>query len=420
MRKVLVLGVIVFCFFISSVDAKSAGNNAADFLNIGVGAGPVGMGEANAALATGADGIFYNPAAIADQRLAEISSMYGDWFADTTYQYLGLVVPVNNIGPLGISYNALNYGSIPAYTSSGARTGEVTALDSLITLSWAKRINKKLAWGLNLKYISQKLDTTTANSIAADIGIKYDLNQMIKLAVVTKNQLARLRFISEEASVPTPIVFGLAFLPSAIDSFKLSLDYNMMQREDNYINIGAEYSFNNYFSLRFGSARSKLQGGVGFASPFFALDYAYVPYENLGATHRVSFTLNFGINNEKEKKRHYDEGKKLYRKKQYLDALVEFKKVLEIDSLDHDSREFIDRIVEEMRRETLEEKVKSLIAQKKRAQELLEQAVIVFQENNYQKAEELIEQALIHAPQNKSALALQKRIKMIRKIEKGN
>ncbi len=420
MKRILILGFLVFCIFISRVDARSAGNNAAEFLNIGVGAGPVGMGEANSAMASGADGVFYNPAAIADQKLVEINSMHSDWFSDTTYQYFGLVVPVNKIGPMGISYNALNYGSIPAYTSSGTRTGEVTALDSLVTLSWAKRINKKLAWGLNLKYISQKLDTTTANSIAADLGLKYNLNQRVTLAIVTKNQLAKLKYISAEASVPSPIVLGLAFSPFIVDDLSFSLDYNMMQREDNYLNLGAEYSFNNYFALRFGSSKSKLQGGVGFTSPFFELDYAYVPYEDLGATHRVSFTLSFGVSKEKEKKRYYKEGKQLYRKKKYLDALVIFKKIIEIDPLDQDSREFINRIVEEMRRETLQEKVKALIAQKKRARELLEQAVVAFQEKDYQKSEELIEQALKHAPKNKAALKLQKRIKMIKKIEKGN
>lgn len=412
------IAAIIFSLLSGASYAKSAGVSSAEFLKIAVGARPVGMGEAYAAMARGAEAAYWNPAGLADQKMVEVLSMYSDWFADTSFQYAGVVVPSKQFGPVGISYSLFNYGNIPGYDSSGARTADVLAGDSAITLSIARNIRKNLNAGINVKYINESLDSINATTFAFDAGVLLALRPDVHLAMVAKNQLGSLKFISSEAYTPGEITIGVAASGFRVDGLNLAADYTFTSSEDNYLNLGAEYYFTDFFALRLGSSKNRLQGGLGFWAPAFRLDYAYVPYENLGPTHRVSFTLRFGIDKAEELSRLYKQGKDLYRKKRYLDALVIFKKVLELDPASRDGQEFVDRIVEEMRQETLQQKVRAMIEQKKRASDLLEQAIVAFQENDYTKALDLIEESLQYAPNNGKALQLKERIDKIINIEK--
>ncbi|NQU17900.1 MAG: PorV/PorQ family protein [Candidatus Saganbacteria bacterium] len=418
MKKSWILFVVLCLLSVSTaVYAKSAGTTSGEFLNIGVGAGPVGMGEAGAALVHGTDALYWNPAGIADQELVEIMSMYSDWFADISFQHVAFVFPIKRVGPVGLSYSLLNYGTITSYDVNGASTGEVSAADYAVTLSYAKRINKKLALGLNVKYISETLDTTNASSVGLDAGLIYNFRPNVAFGAVIKNQLAKLKFISAEASVPQNITVGLGIRQFIVEPLTVAIDYNLSNSLDNYLNFGAEYDLSDYFTLRLGSSQSRLQGGLGFRAPSYNIDYAFVPYSYLGSTHRVSFSLKFGISRQEEIDRHYKKGKAFYRSRKYLDALGEFKKVLEIDSLNRDSREFVDRIVEEMRKETLQEKIKALIAQKKEAKELLKKAILAFQERDYAAAKDYVDQSLSHDPKYSRAIKLKKRLDKILKIK---
>lgn len=66
------------------------------------------------------------------------------------------------------------------------------------------------------------------------------------------------------------------------------------------VNVGLEYSFQNGFVLRGGyqsntnfDLLSSLRGGLGYVAPTYRVDYAFVPYGDIGNTHRVTFTLSF-------------------------------------------------------------------------------------------------------------------------------
>ncbi|OGC04637.1 hypothetical protein A2276_01510 [candidate division WOR-1 bacterium RIFOXYA12_FULL_43_27] len=398
--------------------ARAAGTTSADFLNISVGARAVAMGEAYTALARGPEAVYWNPAGLVDQKLVELSSMHANWFGDMSFDYLGFAFPYR-IGTIGLGYTVLNYGSIPGYDSSGAKGSDIGAYDGAFTLSWAQRLNKRFSLGVSAKYINEKLDSFNSSTIAADCGILFELRPAVNLALVAKNQIGKLKFISEEASVPSAITIGISAGPFLTDALNVSADYTLATGGENFLNYGLEYYFNDFFCIRGGSSKSRLQGGLGFKSPYFNLDYAYVPYENLGATHRVSFGLRFGINKQEEAKLHYNKGKELYRKKKYLDALNEFRLAIETDPSSDESREFVSRIVSDLRQEEQQNKLKSILEQKKKVQDLLDQATAAYQEGDYNKALELVDKSLQIIPGNQAALKFKERLDKFIKLPKG-
>ncbi|MBU0687394.1 MAG: PorV/PorQ family protein [Candidatus Margulisbacteria bacterium] len=416
-KKILVL-VILILFLGAGSGFAATGTVAGSFLKIGVGGRPVAMGEAYTALADGVDAPYWNPAGIANQEVLEVLSMHADWFQDTSFQYIGFVFPPVDWGVFGVSYSMLNYGAIAGYSATGSREADVNAGDAALNVTWAKVINDKLSLGLNAKFISETLASYSASTFAFDLGALYNLNPDLILGLNFQNQGGSLTFISEANPLPNKIALGIAAKRFIFKPLTVTADFNLPNDSDMYLNVGSEYTFNDFLILRLGYARSRYQGGLGFRAKYFALDYAYVPHEYLGATHRISLALQFGITTEDEIKKHYELGTEYYKEQKYLDALSEFKAVLELDPLNKDSRDYVDRIVEEMRQKTLLEKVKALREQKAKARELLDEAVIEFQKKNYEKAKELVDQSLYYAPDNEKALELKERLKKVLKIEK--
>jgi len=415
-KTFLILTVLIWIGSLASVFA--AGKTSGNFLKIGVGGRPVGMGEAYTALANDASAAYWNPAGLGEQEALEIFSMHSNWLVDTSFQYLGFAFPFRDMGALGLSYRVLNYGNIPAYNASGSREADVYASDSALCFSWGRALNEKLSLGLNLKYVSQSLASFNAGTASLDLGMRFNLQPSLVLGVSVQNILGSLTFIQDEGVLPRKLSVGLGASHFIFEPLTVAVDYNMPLDGSGYLNYGCEYLLNDFFALRLGSAQSRWQGGIGFKTPSFGLDYAYVPYQDLGATHRVSFSFCFGIRKQDEIRKHYQLGKDYYRQQKYLDALAEFKKVLDLNPLHRDSREFVDRIIEEMRQKTLFEKVKALREEKKKSRELLEQAVLEFQKRNYAKTQELVEQSLKYAPNNKKALELKERLDKVLKIKK--
>ena len=64
--------------------------------------------------------------------------------------------------------------------------------------------------------------------------------------------------------------------------------------------LGLEYVFNNGFAVRGGyrgrtdfEFLSNLSGGFGYATRAYQIDYAFVPFGEVGNAHRVSLSLDF-------------------------------------------------------------------------------------------------------------------------------
>jgi len=390
---------------------------AGNFLKIGVGGRPVAMGEAYTALANGALAACWNPAGLAGQESFEIISMHADWFMDTSFQYLGFAFPEGDLGTLGLSYRTLNYGNIAAYNVSGTREADIAAYDSALTLSWARAINERLAYGLNLKYVAENLASANAQTMSLDFGSKLMISDNLTLGASLQNIIGGLKFVSAENPLPRRAVLGIKHSNFILEPLILAADYDLLDLRRS-LNLGIEYDFNHIFAVRAGMTQSRLQGGIGFQAPFFDLDYAYVPYEDLGTTHRLSISLRFGIRKKMAIERHYKLGKDYYKEQKYLAALAEFKKVLEFDPLNKDSREFVDRIVKEMRQKTLLERVKSMREEKQKARELMELAILEFQKNHLEKAQKFVNMSLKYAPNNKKALDLKKRLDKVLKLKR--
>jgi len=296
---------------IGTSDAEAAGTSGFTFLTIGEGARPAGMGESFVAMADDVNSIYWNCAGLARVTRRELTSSFMQYVVDINTGYLGYVMPVKN-GGIGIGVVYLDYGKIPESTiddPTGSELGSFQPFDAAMIVSYGQKITRKLSLGASVKGAYEEIKGYSASAAAMDAGLLYDLPvRNLKLGLAVKNVGVQTKaFIEETNSLPMIVDLGLGY--SLLDqSLKLGANvYKQLDLNMKY-NLGMEYAWNNCFfarlgyqskgdQLKTGSSKDSMTGfttGLGINFQNFKLDYAFVPFNELGETHRISLGFVFG------------------------------------------------------------------------------------------------------------------------------
>ena len=312
-QRVLLLLVISFSL-VNIIYASSKGTTTASFLKIAIGARNIAMGETGAT-SEDVNSIYWNPAGLSSINNIETSLMHAVWLETINYEHLACGIPTK-YGNLGCALNYLFMGEMDKYDNTGTKQQEkMTASDLALTLLYSRKVLIKenlpfLNVGLNMKYLHSKLEDESASGFATDIGFQTELKSpKIKFGLVFQNIGTGMKFIKETSPLPQNIKFGIGYLLQIVRGYaplNLVLDINFPNDNDLRINSGIEYKIDCgkkiIISPRFGYGSYKeglediagITAGVGFTFREYFIDYAFVPYGQLGDTHRISLSIKFG------------------------------------------------------------------------------------------------------------------------------
>ena len=290
----------------SAFAAGRPGTSAFQFLQLGVGARPSGMGEVFAGVAGDVNSLYWNPAGLAGLERPELSMTHALWLEDITYSNFVYARPALG-GVAGVGFNILNSGSIQKADNSGLRLSEKYSMsDMLGALSYARAWGN-LALAANLKYISSALEDESAHSYAADAGALYTgfrpFGRRLGLGLSVQNLGAKAKYVSEEAPLPSIVRAGASLALSG--NLLVGSDLVYAEKTVN-IHGGAEYTrklggvvlaaragYKNDTVKELG-ALSGLTAGLGLRLNDFQLDYSWNSFTDLGVTHRLSVGIKFG------------------------------------------------------------------------------------------------------------------------------
>ncbi|MGB8658760.1 MAG: PorV/PorQ family protein [Candidatus Zixiibacteriota bacterium] len=315
MRKAIssvVIVVFLGALLASPVCAKNgeSGTSLLSFLKLGAGARAMGMGEAYTAQSAGAGEPFWNPAALSSVGGTEASFTHTQWLQDITAEHFSLAMATGK-SAFGLG---LSVGRVPDIEKRGdVPTVEPVALfdahDVEGYLSYARSLSKKLAAGVSAKWLYEKIDISSSNGWAFDVGSIYspfaEAGQSalrgLTVGAAILNLGSKMRFEKEWYSLPTQYKAGVSwFEEKKAWQSDLTLGLDLVKpRDDNAkVHLGLEYDAYRTLALRlgyqFGYDEKDLSFGMGIKFKKYGIDYAYIPYKSdLGDVHCISLEVAF-------------------------------------------------------------------------------------------------------------------------------
>jgi long-subunit fatty acid transport protein len=313
----------------SSWAVSKSGTSAAQFLKIGIGPRATALGSSFSGLADDATALYWNPAGIAWIGRRSFLATHTEWFADINHEFAGLVIPLSNSSALGASFTAL---STPDMEQTTINQPDGTGIffdvqDIAVGLAFARRMTERFSFGVNVKFVQQKLFNETASTMAVDLGgMLHTGFKGLRLGIAMNNFGGKLRLEGRDLIVtyqnnpanletrawPLPINFriGVAidimgaqegFFMNESQRITMLVDGNNVNDAPETLSFGIEYGWNENFFLRGGYRLNhdleSFSGGLGFQFPvqrwMIQADYSISAMSDLGYINRIGLGFQF-------------------------------------------------------------------------------------------------------------------------------
>jgi len=302
---------------------------AAEFLRIGAGARALGMGAAVTAQIDDASAVYWNPASISEVARAEVVLMHSEQFSNLAdYDFAGYVQKLPGTGSVGFGLVRFGVSDIlitaDAYEDTNGNHqydwGEPIDesrfyLDSDteygLYFAFARPVRPNLALGGSLKLVRQDLPGHGSFGVGTDIGALWTPRPSLRLgARLADATTTQLYWDTGRRETVSPSLFlGVAWrhaLPAQhLDlalAGDLALTFEGRETASTFAlgsavggdpRIGVEAGYRRLFTARVGWQESGVTAGAGFRILGVGVDYAFVPHEDLGSSHRVSASYTF-------------------------------------------------------------------------------------------------------------------------------
>lgn len=291
---------------------SKAGTTAFSFLKLGVGAKAVAMGGAFTGLADDATALYYNPGATVYLEGTQLLAGYHNYVLDIQSGFLAATRPVSAMGSreigLGAFISYMNFGDFTRMSVNGVPEGEFSGGDILFGLNASIMLIPEAAVGLNVKYMHEAAAGYGSDALAADVGLAVRLPDTLTSAGLMLYNLGGVvsGYTDHKDKLPMGVRLGVSHslreLPLVV-----AVDGVVPNDNDPYVNIGTEFYKLEPLYLRAGyslfgenyKTGSDSDGWGGFVAGF-GLDYerwhfayAFLPYLDLGYSHRVTISGGF-------------------------------------------------------------------------------------------------------------------------------
>lgn len=195
MKKILVGSIAGLLF---SFPTAFAGNNpraggSAGFFRTAPGARPLAMGNAQTAVARGADAIAFNPAALAGTSAREVSTLFSSQEFDQTYGSLSAATPVGR-GVWGLGAQFYSVGDILLRQQEFDISSRASSRSMAVSLAYGQNWGR-YSVGAAIKYLSQSFSglSDRASGTALDLGAARKFDRLA-LGVSLQNVLGQFRW----------------------------------------------------------------------------------------------------------------------------------------------------------------------------------------------------------------------------------
>lgn len=282
--------------------ATSWAADSASFLDIGVGARPLAMGGAYAAIADDPNSIYWNPAGLSRVKKTEISVSHAELAQNMRHDFVAFARPTS-LGTFGLGATYLSLGDLDGRDGLGHPTGSFSASDGAFALGFGRPVGGIDA-GLSVKYLRSHIGSAEAQSFALDAGLSKQF-EAAAFGLAVRNAGPGLKFDNERNDLPLRLVLGGAYKITGGHAVTAEVT-NGPRGSGTDVGFGGEFQAAAGIFLRGGyTTKSSITGGKGFDAASgmtlgfgvnrsaWSLDYAVEPMGELGASHRFTIGWRF-------------------------------------------------------------------------------------------------------------------------------
>ena len=328
-----ILPLLIFSLTLTVPIVEGADKYAGEFLTLGVGARPLGMGGSYTAIADDATAAYWNPAGLGQLAHTEITFMHSSLGSLDSYDFVNTVYPVRRsgrrAGALGLSWlrvgiDDIPITSLPVNSNRPEIQGTFSNTNNAFILSYGSpvrwnRLPLYVGGNAKLIYITA-LKNTNALGIGGDIGVLWKSAPTRAAHLSAGLMVADFFRTKLYWNTPPLAAGGASNTDTILPNLKLGiaahfdiapLNSRMVLTADTdsrnafEMHYGAEYTFADLLSLRGGITERKglktirlMTAGAGLRLAFttgaaFSVDYAFLGNSELGNSNRVSLMTRF-------------------------------------------------------------------------------------------------------------------------------
>lgn len=336
MKKVILLSLMTLLLTLPAF----AGRYAGDFMMIGAGVRPLGMGGAFSALANDGSAIYWNTGGLSQIRESEVQAMHAFLYGNlASYDFLSYVQPLPNDVSIAFNVTRLTVSDIPYFDEKyllatnvderinnsnlhlpGVPDGRFRSTDDLYQFAFSKTIKfgANMGWqffeipfelgmGGNIKFIQRQIKDNLGSGTGFDLGLKLRTDMAV---IFDEDGLGDLLFglnfqdvsgttvtWDTNSEMKDEILFntkaGVALvqpIASLKSELTLAYDYDYVYMGTSH--YGADWNYDNRANLRLGYYDTNFSCGASLKVYGAYLDYALVT-NPIGITNRLGLRVRF-------------------------------------------------------------------------------------------------------------------------------
>ena len=280
--------------FSTSGQSDSLDNNNID-------ARSAAMGSASVGVADDASALFVNPAGLAGLRKAEASVNSNFWLGNILQETVLLGFPTADLGGFAVAGNYVDFGTFDSRDELGDLTGNYGANRLALEVGWGFALFTDLSVGAGIQGSQMTLDNNSYSDFSSSLGMLLTPFKGFRLGVSCDHLGIFSQSGPQEGAFNVGASYEKELDPS--NRFLIALSGSVEPSSVNYLQAGVEYGLRSRFFFRVGyqlplasngiEGLSGLSTGVGFTLSDLSFDYAYLPYGELGSSHRVTLGFRF-------------------------------------------------------------------------------------------------------------------------------
>ncbi len=322
MKKAFIVFSLCAAVLLSRAAAEDYdGGYAGSFLELGLSARAVAMGQAQYAISDDPAGVFYNPAGVAYLKERAVGFSYRVMDLDRKLAYASINFPVRDEASLALGWIHAGVGDIIERDRLGEPGDELTYSENVISVTFSRIFSRYVSVGATGKYHIAELAGVSSTTAGFDIGAFVRLEKGVTLS--ENSFIDLLRFgalvgnlgashiwttgdywqqrgeVGDSQSDDFPILVGGGASALVMDSTLLvAVDVRKYQWHSLRFQIGGEYAIGDVLKIRAGmdDFHPTFGGGIEHKLDTFTLriDYGFSsPKAEESSDHLFTFGVAF-------------------------------------------------------------------------------------------------------------------------------